>query len=232
MLENILSSGDGFTALTHVTARQADTLRWSEEQILTFVVRRLFVNKKLCQYCKVDPERLLNSAEYQLECFKRVFPKTVHRGPNQSSTIRWIYSHTQDGRGVVTPRDVLDLLTTARQKQLNICFADPNGTSADIIGSAAIQYGLEELSKKKRQTYLEAEFPHIWPNIVKLVGGKTEYSLRALQKIFGKDCRKIVEDLVSLGVLRPKAKNKAENYQIPYVYRKGLEVSVRGNLKL
>jgi hypothetical protein len=144
MLENILSTGDGFTALTHVTARQSDTLRWSEEQILMFVVKRLFANEKLCQYCQVDKDRLNASAEYQKECFKKVFPDTVHRGPNQSSTIRWIYSHTQDGRGVVTPRDVLELLTTARQKQLDSCLADPAGSSPDIIGSSAIQYGLEE----------------------------------------------------------------------------------------
>jgi len=225
MLENILSSGNGFTALTHVTARQADTLRWSEEQILTFVVKRLFVDNNLCQYCQVGKDRLYASVKYQQECFKKVFPKSVHRGVNQSSTIRWIYSHTQDGRGVVTPRDVLELLTIARQKQLNICLSDPTGTIQDIIGSTAIQYGLEELSKKKRQTYLEAEFPHMWPNIEKLVGGKTEYNQSALQKIFGKDWGKIVEDLVSLGVLRQKAKNKVDNYWIPYVYRKGLEVS-------
>jgi len=225
MLENILSSGDGFTALTHVTARQSDTLRWSEEQILTFVVKRLFADENLCQYCQVDKHQLNASAEYRNECFKKVFPNTVHRGPNQSSTIRWIYSHTQDGRGVVTPRDVLELLTTARQKQLDLCLADSDGSSPDIIGSTAIQYGLEELSKKKRQTYLEAEFPHMWPNIAKFVGGKTEYNQPALQKLLGKNWEKAVEDLVSLGVLRPKAKNKAENYWIPYVYRKGLEVS-------
>lgn len=225
MLENILSSGDGFTALTHVAARQSVTLRWSEEQILTFVVKRLFANKKLCQYCQVDKTLLNTSAEYQKGCFKKVFPNTVHRGPNQSSTIRWIYSHTQDGRGVVTPRDVLELLTTARQKQLDLCLADPDGSSSDIIGSVAIQYGLEELSKKKRQTYLEAEFPHIWPSIAKFVGGKTEYNRSALQKLLGKNWEKTVEDLVSLGVLRPKTKNKIENYWIPYVYRKGLEVS-------
>ena len=80
MLENILSSGEGFTALTHVTARQSDTLRWSEDQILTFVVKRLFSNEMLCQYCEIDKERLQASVNYQKECFKKVFPATVHRG--------------------------------------------------------------------------------------------------------------------------------------------------------
>lgn len=225
MLENILSSGEGFTALTHVTARQADTLRWSEDQILTFVVKRLFSNEMLCQYCHIDTERLHASVNYQKECFTKVFPVTVHKGVNQSSTIRWIYSRTQDGRGVVTPRDVLDLITTARQKQLNTCLADVTGSSQDIIGSASIVYALEELSKKKRKTYLEAEFPHMWPKIAKLIGGKTEYTKNALQKIYGKGTEKIIEDIVSLGVLKPRVKNKIDSYWIPYLYRKGLEVS-------
>lgn len=208
MLENILSSGNGFTALTHVTARQSDTLRWSEEQILTFVVKRLFTDEILNEYCKIDKDRLNASAKYQHECFEKVFPKTVHRGPNQSPTLRWIYSHTSDGRGVVTPRDVLELLTTARQKQLDLCTADPSGSSSDIIGSSAIQYGLEELSKKKRQTYLEAEFPHLWPDISKFVGGKTEYNRVALQRLLGKNWELTVADLVSLGGAASKNSEK------------------------
>jgi len=225
MLENMLSSGEGFTAMTHVTARQADTLRWSEEQIQTFVVKRLFANKELRDYCQLDKDRLDASADYRHESFYKVFPPRVHPGPNQSSTIRWIYSHTQDGRSVVTPRDVLDLLTKARQRQLDFCMADSGGKSAHIIGSEAIRYGLEELSKKKRRTYLEAEFPHIWPHIEKLVGGKTEYSRTALQKLLGKDFESIVADLVSLGVLRSRTRKNAPTYWIPFVYRKGLDVS-------
>ncbi len=36
------------------------------------------------------------------------------------------------------------------------------------------------LSKRKRDTYLKAEFPHLWPHIEKFHGGKTEYSAEAL----------------------------------------------------
>jgi hypothetical protein len=40
---------------------------------------------------------------------------------------------------------------------------------------------------QKRTVYLEAEFPHKWPEIRKLVGGSTEYSEAAMRSVFGKD---------------------------------------------
>ena len=60
----------------------------------------------------------------------------------------------------MTPRDVLDLLIRAKQRQQDTYAADPDGESDYIIGTNAIQYGFEELSERKRETYLQAEFPH------------------------------------------------------------------------
>src|SRR5258706_6283655 len=77
MLEEILSSGKGFTALTHITARQADTLRWPEDQILTMLVKRLFANPVLSTRLAIDHERLNASHEYRSESFYKVFPVPV-----------------------------------------------------------------------------------------------------------------------------------------------------------
>ena len=44
MLEQVVRTENGFTALTHVTVRQADTLRWTQDQILAMVVKRFFAN--------------------------------------------------------------------------------------------------------------------------------------------------------------------------------------------
>jgi hypothetical protein len=48
IFDQITGGGQGFTALTHVTARRSDILRWSEEQILTMIVRRIFANDAIC----------------------------------------------------------------------------------------------------------------------------------------------------------------------------------------
>ena len=225
ILEQVVSDGQGFTALTHITARQADTLRWSETQILKMIVKRLYASDILREYLNVNSERLEASKDYQEKAFYKVFPKSVFPGEKQSSTLRWIYTHTSDGRGVVTPRDVIDLLTRAKQKQQDEYTSDSSGESDYVIGPAAIRYGLEELSTRKRTTFLEAEFPHLWEYIKKFVGGRTQYSENDIRKLFGKSWQKIVEDLISIGVLGTEGgRESSKTFKIPFLYRTGLEV--------
>ena len=225
MLDQLVGTTDGFTALTHLTARQADTLRWSEDQILTMMVKRLFADAGMAAYLKIDKQRLNASQTYRSECFYKVFPETVHSGKKQSATLHWLYTRTADGRGVVTPRDIIDLITRAKQHQQD----EFNATLADespwLIGPRAIQHGLEELSRRKRDTFLKAEFPHLWPHIEKFEGGKTEYDSASLQKLLGKNWEKPVADLVSIGVLGKRGKGKDHTYWFPYVYRKGLSLT-------
>jgi hypothetical protein len=222
MLEQVVRTREGFTALTHVTARQADTLRWTQDQILAMVVKRFFANKPLAAYLKINGDQLNASASYRAHCFYKVFPPTVFRGPKQSPTIRWIYNRCADGRGVVTPRDVLDLLIRARQKQVDIYEADQEGTSDCVIDTAAIQYGFEELSTRKRDTYLQAEFPHIWNDIEKFSGGKTDYSASALGTLLGSGWKATAENLLAIGFFSKGTKRNEEVYSIPFLYRHGM----------
>lgn len=225
MIDQVVRNGNGFTALTHITVRQADTLRWTEDQILSMVVKRIFANEAMSKYLEVNREQLEASAIYKSQCFYKVFPPTVYSGPKQSPTLRWIYNRCADGKGVVTPRDVLDLLIRAKQRQYDLCTADPDSYSEWFIGPNAIQYGFDELSKKKRQTYLQAEFPHLWTHIEKFVGGKTEYDEQSIRSVLGKDWFRITEDLVSIGLFFKRTKAKQYVYSIPFLYRQGLDVT-------
>lgn len=225
MLDHVVHTDDGFTALTHVTARQADTLRWTPEQILTMLVKRIFANPNLALYLQVDGSQIDSSAACRTECFDKVFPPTVYRGPKQSATLRWICNRCADGRNVVTPRDVLDLVIRAKQRQQDICAGDPDGTTDWIIDSQAIQYGYEQLSQRKRVTYLEAEFPHLWIHIEKFIDGKAEYSEAALRSILGGSWRSVSDDLVAIGFLSKASKEGQNVYSIPFLYRHGLNVT-------
>lgn len=225
MLDQVVRSENGFTALTHITSRQADTLRWTEDQILSMVVKRIYANEGVAKYLDVDTERLDASGEYRCESFYKVFPPSVHKGEKQSTTLRWIYNRCLDGRGVVTPRDVLDLLIRAKQKQYDECVANTEELSVYIIGPSALQYGLEELSKRKRQTYLQAEFPHLWEHIEKFVGGKTQYDESSIRKTIGRNWQVIVDDLVSIGLFSKITTRTGFVYRIPFLYRHGLELT-------
>lgn len=225
MLEQVVRGDDGFTALTHVTARQADTLRWTEDQILAMLVKRFAADEPLRTYLKLDQDQLEASASYRGHCFSQIFPPAVFRGPKQSPTIRWIFNRCADGRGVVTPRDVLDLLIRAKQKQTDIYSADPEGKSHWIIGAAAVQYGFEELSRRKRETYLQAEFPHLWKDIEKFQGGKTDYNQATLKNLLGPEWRTVAENLSAIGFFSKRSKNREDVFSIPFLYRHGMELT-------
>ncbi len=225
MLEQVVKTDAGFTALTHLTVRQADTLRWTQDQILAMVVKRFFANDGLVNYLEINRDQLEASPSYRTKCFDKIFPSTVFKGTNQSPTIRWIYNRCADGRGVVTPRDVLDLLIRAKQRQQDVYAADPEGTSDWVIGAAAIRYGFEELSKRKRQTYLQAEFPHLWRNIEKFSGGKTDYNESALQSLLGLGWKLSVENLIDIGFLSRRTRKTEAVYSIPFLYRYGMNLT-------
>jgi len=226
MLNEVVIGGEGFTALTHITARQADTLRWSEEQILTMIVKRLFAGNTLKTFLSIDSNHIDASQSYREAAFYKVFPDQVYQGEKQSSTIRWIYNHTADGNGVVTPRDVIDLLSKAKQHQTDMVLSNLSGSSQAIIEPSSILYGSEQLSIRKRQTYLEAEFPHLWPYMEKFIGGKAQYNSRELKKLLGNDWENIVKDLVCIGFIS-NGMRKESIYKIPFIYRKGLELTQR-----
>jgi hypothetical protein len=225
MFEQIVRNPDGFTALTHITARQADTLRWTDDQILAMVVKRFFANKAFSEYLQINRDMLDANASYRKNAFYKIFPPTVFRGKKQSPTIRWICNRCADGRGVVTPRDVLDLLIRAKQLQQDIYAAEPDGTSEHVISATAIQYGFEELSKRKKETYLEAEFPHFWKDITKFSGGKTDYDTSALEALLGKGWKVMVENLLAIGFLSSGKKAGKDVYSIPFLYRHGMNLT-------
>jgi hypothetical protein len=222
MLEQVVRTDAGFTALTHVTVREADTLRWTQDQILSMIVKRFCVNDSLVHHLAINRGQLEASSSYRERCFYKIFPPNVFRGTRQSPTIRWIFNRCSDGRGVVTPRDVLDLLIRAKQRQQDFCAADPEGASEWVITAAAIQYGFEELSKRKRQTYLQAEFPHLWKDIEKFSGGKTDYTATTLENLLGLDWKSTAEHLLAIGFFSRGKKGGEEVFSIPFLYRHGM----------
>jgi len=219
IFSNIVKTKEGFTALTHITSRKSDILKWEEGQMLDLILRRMLSSQLLKNYLQVDDEKFAASATYRQEIFYKIFPYAIHKGERQSNSMRWIYTHSQDSNGVVTPRDIIYLITKAKQKQQDFYMANSEGSSKYVVDSQAIIYGHEELSKQKRTTFLEAEFPHLWEYIRKLIGGKTQYTNGTIKKLFGKNWEQITNDLISIGVL---SKNK-NIYTIPFLYRKGLE---------
>ncbi len=224
MLEQVVRSAEGFTALTHVTARQADTLRWTEDQILVMVVKRFFANQEFADYLEISRDRTEANASYRKSAFGKIFPPTVFRGSRQSPTIRWICNRCADGRGVVTPRDVLDLsireATTARP----ICrrsrrYIGPrhwrSRNSIRVRGTVKTQ--TRDLSRSRISASLEGHR--------KVPGGKTDYNSAALQILLGSEWKAIVEHLLAIGFFSRGKKLGEEVFSIPSIYRHGMNLT-------
>ena len=78
---------------------------------------------------------------------------------------------------------------------------------------------------KRWSVGLLVSFPHLWPHIETLVGGKTEYSEQALRRTLGSEWRRVTDDLVSIGLFATATRRGEPAYIIPFLYRRGLEVT-------
>jgi hypothetical protein len=215
-----ITERDGFTGLTHVTARATQTLTWTKADLVHLIVSRVFASDAVAKCFTVDKKRLTTDEAYRYECFLKVFPQQVERGQKRSSTIDWLISHCQDGKGVVTPRDIIDLLLNARSNQLETEQKDPHEHEF-LIGPAALKYGHVELSKRKRESYLLAEFPHFAEDILKLQGSKSEHNLDSLRALYGNRTDDVVKNLYAIGLLQRRT---SDTYSIPFLFRPGLEL--------
>lgn len=222
IFENILVGSDGFTALSHVEARRAETLRWGPKEIQLLIVKRLVTNSQVRRLYRIEQIAIdQNDMEYAEEIFEKIFPEQVVAGNHQSKTLDWIYHHCEDGRGVVTPRDVIDLLEIAFKKQADHL---RRGTAEikTLVGPQALKEALTDLSKKKCRTYLEAEFPEFWSDIKKFKGSKAEHNTDSLEHLLGSKWASKAENLVSLGFLQHRLKSKT--YIVPPLFRAGMDI--------
>jgi len=222
IFESVLVGHEGFTALTHIEARRCPTLRWSPKDIQLLIVKRFSTNSRVRTFFKID-RRLIeqNDMEHAVEVFNRMFPIQVVPGKRQSGTLDWLYHHCEDGRGVVTPRDVIDLLEFALKGQVDNLNRGVEKSEL-LVGALALKEAFVELSKKKCRTYLEAEFPEFWPDIKKFENSKAEHNEQSLTKLLGEKWKDKVEDLMALGFL--KQHPKRNTFVVPFIFRVGMSL--------
>lgn len=217
IIDQLASSKEGFTALTHVTDRASSTMLWEKEKILLLIVKRLFSHKRIQEYYGIDMDKIESDLTYMKESFYKVFPAKV----DQRSTLDWIWNSLCDGKGVVTPRDVIDLFNYAKAIEYKIF--QLNKTDREfLISSHSLKNALFDLSKNKKEKFLVAEFPHMRDKILKLEGKYSIHNARSMEKYFGANWQVIVSDLVSIGLL--KHDPKKANYKIPKIWHKGLSI--------
>ena len=108
--------------------------------LLNLIVRRLLSNEALVTEFKIDRAKVLSDFEQQQALFYRFFPQQVEQGPKKRLTLEWMISRCADGTDKTAPREVIHLLNTLREKEIERIergeFSQP-GTSYLIAQSSS-----------------------------------------------------------------------------------------------
>ena len=102
----------GFREASHITKFQ--NLSWSKESLLNLLIRRILDNPILIKEYNINKEEVLADIGKQEALFYKLFPNQVDLGSRKPTTLDWALSRTRDGKGINTPRELIQLFSNAR----------------------------------------------------------------------------------------------------------------------
>jgi hypothetical protein len=216
----------GFREASHVT--KSITITWDARSLLYLVIRRALANEAILKFYAVDPSHVLSSVEEQQRLFYRIFPPQVERGERKSTTLDWMLARTADGSGRTAPRELIHLLSAARDQQLKLL--ESGGTEPEgefLFERGALQAALPEVSKVRYEQTLCAEHPNLKPILDKLEGEKTQQTLSSLAKIWrvsDAEAAARAEKLAEVGFFQKRGSKEQPVFWVPFLYRDALNL--------
>jgi len=208
-------SVEPLAAVSHITARSGPNLKWTADSLCVMIMKRLAANFWLRTEYNLDEDRL-DDVDYARQSFQKIF---VFKYVTQQA-FDWIISLITDGRGVVTPRDLIDLLKKALHIQSLWLQKHPD--KKEFMTILSIQEAYKELSKNRKETVLQTEFSHVMHWIRKLERNKDRYTKDEFPLIFGVDSDKAISTLQAIGVIQ--FDHKKSRYRVAKLYGAGLQV--------
>ncbi|TDW49711.1 hypothetical protein EV144_102129 [Flavobacterium sp. 270] len=216
----------GFREASHITKFQ--NLSWSRETLLNLLIRRILDNKDLVENYSINKDEILTDISQQEELFYRLFPRQIDVGSKKSETIDWVLSRTKDGKGINTPRELIQLFGHAKTIELKKLETGVDNLENDqIISRQALKEAVHEVSRQRLEQTIYAEFPDLKVYIEKLRGDKAEHSLDTLKAKWNcsnEDCITFANRLEKIGFFEQKGKTSTPKYKIPFLYRSYLDI--------
>lgn len=225
-------TAEGFREASHITREL--NVKWNSGTLLQLVVQRLLQNRSICDYYGVEKEVVLANVHEQRVLFERVYPRQVDVGSRKPRTLEWCLSRTQDGYGEPTPRELIHLLSAARDHQLRRYeIGEQSPASEAIIDRQALKDALPEVSETRLVRTLYAEYPGLRAKVELLEGQKTHHndaSLAALWNVSELQARQIADRLVEIGFFERRGDRQRPTYWVPYMFRPALKL-VQGSVE-
>lgn len=215
----------GFREASHITRQM--TLTWSNASMLHLVVNRLLRNSAVVDHIDIVPDAVRSDAQLQREFFDALVPEQVDVGKNPQ-TFEWILGRVQDGAKVFAPREVIHLLTEARDVQLAMLErGEQEPSESQLISRQALRESLIPVSRVRLEQTVYAEYPEARDWLLSLEREKTEHSLQTLATIWDTsedEARARTDRLVEIGFFEQRGTKADPRYWIPFLYRPGLNL--------
>jgi hypothetical protein len=216
----------GFREASHIT--KSITITWEPAALLNLVVRRALHNNAVREYYGVDVEAVLASSEAQRDLFYKIFPAQVDAGKRKSTTLDWMLTRTMDATGKTAPRELIHLLSSARNQQLRLLemgAAVPPGEN--LFDRNALKAALPEVSKVRYDQTLCSEHSSLKPILDKLDGEKAQHSIASLMRIWRvseKEAMVRAEKLHEVGFFQKRGSKEQPLFWVPFLYRDALHL--------
>lgn len=217
---NEVTAESGFREASHITKRL--DIQWGSASLLNLVVRRAVKNPLLLAYYGTDEASVLESLETQRAFFDRLVPYQVDVGKNPR-TFDWILGRVMDGTRRTAPREVIHLLTEARNEQVTMMDrGEEEPLGEELLSRAALRAALEPVSRTRLEQTLYAEYPTEKPWIQQLEGQKTEHTASSLAEIWNvsvPDATYRAQRLRDIGFFELRGSKEEPAYWVPFLYR-------------
>jgi hypothetical protein len=192
--------------------------------LLRLVVHRLLQNSALRQLYGVDIDEVLSRSGAQQQLFEQVFPPQVDTGPRKSKTFDWCLARTRDGTKTNAPRELIHLLSEAREVQMRkLELGEPPPPDPFLFERTAVKEALPEVSEVRLTKTLYAEYGEYRRYIELLEEQKTNQTTRSLSRIWSVSqdkAQEIASRLVEIGFFE----KRGESYWVPFLYRPALKL--------
>ncbi|MBA4411116.1 MAG: hypothetical protein Q8S54_10445 [Bacteroidota bacterium] len=211
----------GFRETSHIT--KTDTITWNQQTLFTLIMSRFEQNEGLIHSLKL--EKLDNILERREELFRRIFP--INKAENSGSTFDWLIAKIKDGNNVATPRELIQLITTAikfETKELQ----SGKINSESLLSFDSLIEGLKDASKTKLETLI-AEYPGLKHFVYLLKKRKVHFEIDELKQIWNigrKEAIIISDNLMKVGFFNKIEEESIAHFYIPIIFRPALGIQI------
>ena len=217
---------EGFREASHITKFQS--LSWTRDSLLNLLVRRILDNVDLVTFFKLEKEEILSDLKKQEELFYKLFPEQIDVGSRKSKTFEWVLSRTKDGKGINTPRELIQLFSHARFIELKKQESGINELQREnILSRQSIKEAVAAVSRQRLEQTIFAEFPNLKKYMEMLKGDKAEHTPETLGSKWSmgsEEALAIAKKLEKIGFFEPRGELRNPRFRIPFLYRPYLEI--------